>query len=106
MCSSDLAPSLWGLCQQSDPTLIGWVFFCPFPACWRGLRPSSLGHACARQARAEVGYGLALPLMQAVLDVEFQRGARPALRDGALGIPFARAVIGQLSQQGDDVEPR
>jgi hypothetical protein len=63
------------------PTLIGWDFFCPFPLCWRGLRPCprerhpsntcvftltdaslfsvfSVGHASVLEATSFAGAGL------------------------------------------------
>jgi hypothetical protein len=57
------------------------------------------------EAAVEVGDGDALAQVELVLDLNIQRGPRPAMLDDLGRIPFALGVRGNLGEEGDDVEP-
>lgn len=57
------------------------------------------------EVAVEVGDGDALAQVELVLDVNIQRGPRPAMLDDLGRIPFALGVCRNLGEEGDEVEP-
>jgi hypothetical protein len=57
------------------------------------------------EVAVEVGDRGAMAQVELVLDVNIQRGPRPAVPDDLGCIPFAVGVCGNLGEEGDDVEP-
>jgi hypothetical protein len=57
------------------------------------------------QASVKVCHGQPLAKVELVFDLNGEGIARPGMLKGLAGIPFTKGVVGQLGEEGDDVEP-